>query len=184
MAAVLTDVTRPLFRLVSPTLLMTDVDLDLDTRFNTGLAGLEQALALEIHRIDLLLGVNGAIVQEVRLATINLVLTENAGARLANDEFASAQVLYTHQAQHHMQQAGTSGNITVNETRMTQHSYDFVQPQLTIASRLNFLAQATENVAATFPDTLTQLIIWMKIVPISTSTRADLLARLTLATQP
>jgi len=170
---------RPLFRLNSPGLTVTDADKNQNSTFNTNLSAIESNFAMVIHSIDLQLNISGALATDM-YALITFALSENQGATSALVEADNSTSLWLGQKGWY-QEIQTSGMGIVFSEDIKRHLFD-PWPLITVAQTLNILAEMTEVVAASTPDFIVRMFINYTLEPIDATLRQRLLERITLST--
>jgi len=170
---------RPLNRLNSPALTVTDADKDQNSTFNTNLGAIETGFAMYIHKIQIQCNqqtVNGTDMTNL----LTLILSENTSATSALTEGANPASLFIYERDF-LQDISTNG--------MYGQIYDAIQTQIldpwpiiTVAQSLNILAEMTEGTAGTEPDYVCRFFLWYTLEPVTAELRQRLLERITLST--
>jgi len=170
---------RPLFRLNTPALTITDADKDQNATFDTNLSAIESNLAMVIHSIDLQMNINSGIATDM-LNLITFALSENQSATSALAAAADSRSIWLGQ-QSWYQELVTTGMATVIRDDIVRHMFD-PWPLITVAQTLNILGEMTEIVAATSPNFIVRMFMNYTLEPIDAALRQRLLERITLST--
>jgi len=169
---------RPLFRLNSPALTVTDADKDQNSTFETNLSAIESNFAFAIHSIDLQLNVN-AQNEADQLQLITFALSEDQGATSALSAAADSRSLWIGQKSLYQTLSASGQSVMFNED-IVRHVFD-PWPLLTVAQTLNILAEMTEIIAGSAPDFIVRMFLNYTLEPLTEELRRRLLERITLA---
>jgi len=170
---------RPLNRLNSPTLTVTDADKDQNSTFNTNLGSIETGFAMYVHRIQVQCNIQSVLVANLANLYVG-ILSENTSATSALTEANNPASLFIYERDFH-QGFTTSG--------FGNYVYDAIQnfnldpwPIITVAQSLNVLCELTEATAASSPDVIFRVFLWYTLEPVTDQLRQRLLERITLST--
>jgi len=174
---------RIMLSLQSPTANVTNADLQDNELFNTGLSTqLSPPVAMAIHAIRWNIFQRTHISYEDLAEAIIAVLTEDTGATVASNELTDPRTLA---------EAGM-GFVSVLETaaggsdadRPLLWTAEFDPPIITIAQRLNLVAEIVEDGATTSPSFDVHAKLYYTVEPIDQTMLTMLTMRLNLAVQP
>jgi len=169
---------RPLFRIQSDALTITDADKDQNDVFNTNLGAINVTMAMVIHRVEVQMNVQGLLPSESTYLTIG-ILSENTGATSAVLQGNDTRTLFRMERDW-INRAVTSGKSANIYDAIIKYDLD-PWPIWTIAQQLNWLGEAVEAVSAAYPDIITQVNLWYTLEPVTPAMRSRLIERLNLA---
>jgi len=170
---------RPLFRLNSPGLTVTDADKDQNSTFDTNLSAIESNFAMVMHSIDLQFNANGTTNADM-LNLVTFALSENVSATSALTSAGDSRSLWIGQKSW-MYEITTTGASNWVQDDIVRHNFD-PWPLITVAQTLNILAEMTEITASTSPDIIVRMFINYTLEPIGQELRQRLLERIALST--
>lgn len=169
---------KPLFRIQSASLTVTDADKDQNDVFNTNLGAINVSMAMVIHRIQVQTNLSGLpAVDGVSLYTY--ILSENSSATSAVLQGNDARTLFFGQRDF-IDTITTSGEAAFVYDAIQTFNLD-PWPIWTISQELNWLCELTEAVASTNPDLVSRVNLWYTLEPVDAALRSKLLERLNLA---
>ncbi len=170
---------RPLFRLQSGSLTLTDADQVANNVFNTNLGAIDVSRAMFIHRVQIQMNIQTLPAADMsNLYVYNL--SENTAETSALTAGGDTRSLLFGEKDYHLEvQTSGMGTIVDNDAIRTINLDPW--PIITIAQELNWLTQGVEVVAVASPDLVSRINIWYTLEPINSAVRSQLIARLNLA---
>lgn len=169
---------KPLFRIQSETLSITDAAKQQNDLFNTNLGAINVQMAMVIHRLDVQLNPQGFLGVDAAQALV-LVLSEDTSQTSALTAGQGTRTLWFTESDFTMDIAtsGVSSHIEQVVKRVELDPW----PIWTIAQQLNWLGEMVELVAGTAPDFNAKIDLWYSLEPVDAQLRSRLLERLNLA---
>jgi len=171
---------KPLFRLASASLTITDADPDQNDVFNTNLGAINVQQAMVIHRLQIQCNFGTVLPGGDATALLVGILSENTGATSAVLQGNDSRTLFLYQRDF-AKDFSTAVGSTLNVYNAIQTVDLDPWPIWTIAQQLNFLGELTEGIAAAYPDFIMRIHLWYTLEPVDATLRSRLLERLNLA---
>lgn len=170
---------RPLFRIQSGSLTITDADKDQNDTFNTNLGAINVSMAMVIHRIQIQCNIQGAFPNANSLYLLVGVLSENTGATSAVTEGGDTRSLFLYERDFERNLVTSGGSFQAYEALQTFNLNPW--PIWTIAQTLNFLGEGVEAISGAYPNVIMRAHLWYTLEPVDAALRARLIERLNLA---
>ncbi len=172
-----------MLQLQSPTVTITDADLDVNSLFNTGISTqLSPSVAMAIHGIRWNFALSTYVTPGDFINQIIALITEDVGATDAGAELTDPRTLA---------EAGTQSDESTATAVGESHSHssvffgaEFDPPIWTVAQRLNLVAIGIEQAGGAMPEWDIHAKIAYTVEPVDTQMSTRLVQRLNLATQP
>lgn len=169
---------KPLFRIQSASLTVTNADPDANNVFNTNLGAINVQQAMVIHRMDIQCNVQAVMVAGLVNAIV-MVLTEDSSATSALTAGGGTRTLWFGERDFQATITTTGGHSQIYDAVFRVNLDPW--PIWTIAQELNWLSELAEITAGAAPDYITKIDLWYSLEPVDATLRSRLIERLNLA---
>jgi len=170
---------RPLFRLQSGSLTVTDASKQQNSVFNTNLGAIDVSRAMVIHRIQVQMNIQGWFAADAAVGYV-FNLTENTASTSALTAGGDTRSLFFGEKDYLNDITTTGMGGAIDKDAVRTINLD-PWPIITIAQELNWMTELVEFISTTTPDLVSRINIWYTLEPIDSAVRSQLITRLNLA---